>query len=248
MRRDRALKRGRWLSILLAGIVGFLLGDWHATSLRRTELSPSDSVALRFPEPKAAAAIADSASETPTGTTGVLVLGDPELALLKPDPMVPPPAPQQAPVQAAIPQAPTVSPPPETAVPPRPVPMTTQPRAGLKKSAVESTSHLANRPGYLLNDTQIASIKARLHLTPDQERMWPAVESALRNVAYAKAREGHRHGAGAAEVTLLDPNSAAVQGLKSAAVPLIMSFSDQQKNEVRSLAHVMGLDKLASEF
>jgi len=39
-----------------------------------------------------------------------------------------------------------------------------------------------------------------------------------------------------------------VQGLKSAAVPLIMSFSDDQKNEVKSLAHVMGLDRLASEF
>ena len=46
----------------------------------------------------------------------------------------------------------------------------------------------------------------------------------------------------------LDPNSAAVQDLKSAAVPLIMSFDDDQKNEVRSLAHVMGLDKLASQF
>jgi hypothetical protein len=29
---------------------------------------------------------------------------------------------------------------------------------------------------------------------------------------------------------------------------LILSFSDEQKNEVRSLAHVMGLDRLASEF
>ena len=48
----------------------------------------------------------------------------------------------------------------------------------------------------MLNDAQIASIKARLHLTPDQERMWPAVEAALRNIAYAKAREPSRRARG----------------------------------------------------
>ena len=102
----------------------------------------------------------------------------------------------------------------------------------------------------MLNDAQIASIKRRLHLTPDQESMWPAVEAALRNVAYARARDAHRPGApaSAAQLASADPDSVEVQGLKSAAVPLIMSFSDEQKHEVRSLAHVMGLDKLASEL
>jgi hypothetical protein len=97
----------------------------------------------------------------------------------------------------------------------------------------------------MLNDTQIASIKQRLHLTPDQEQMWPAVEAALRNVAYARARAVPVSTVQAAAV---DPNSAEVQGLKSAAVPLIMSFNDEQKEEVRNLAHVMGLDQLASQF
>ena len=115
------------------------------------------------------------------------------------------------------------------------------------RSAADAASR-ANRPGFLLNDAQIASIKTRLHLTADQERMWPAVEAALRNIAYAKTRYAHQHAPGSAELASLDPDSAAVEGLKSAAVPLIMSFSDEQKNEVRSLAHVMGLDKLASEF
>ena len=80
--------------------------------------------------------------------------------------------------------------------------------------------------------------------------MWPAVEAALRSVAYARAREAHRQGtaANAAQLASADPESAEVQGLKSAAIPLLMSFSEQQKNEVRSLAHVMGLDKLALEF
>ena len=82
--------------------------------------------------------------------------------------------------------------------------------------------------------------------------MWPAVEAALRNIAFAKAREAHRRGAPAAKVQVgagaVDPNSVEVQGLKSAAIPLIMSFSAEQKDEVRNLAHVMGLDQLASQF
>ena len=251
MRPDRASKHGRWLSVLAAGAVGFLLGDWHGTTLSPTDLSPSQNVALRFFEANADAALADPAAGAPTGATSVSVLGDAQLALLSPDPMVPPPAPQrvpQAPVQAPAPEAAIAAPPPETAPAPRPAPTAAQLQAALKKPAVESASRHANRPGYMLNDAQIASIKARLHLTPDQERMWPAVEAALRNVAYANTRE-RRHGSpGTTEVASLDPDSAAVQGLKSAAVPLIMSFSDQQKSEVRSLAHVMGLDKLASEF
>ncbi len=117
------------------------------------------------------------------------------------------------------------------------------------KSPTESAVRHANRPGFVLNDAQIASIKGRLHLTPDQERMWPSVEAALRSIAYAKARDAGRRGASAATaVASLDPDSAEVQDLKSAAFPLILSFSDEQKDEVRSLAHVMGLDRLASEF
>ena len=50
------------------------------------------------------------------------------------------------------------------------------------------------------------------------------------------------------DVASLDPDSAEVQRLKSAAIPLIMSFIHEQKDEVRNLAHVMGLDKLASEL
>jgi hypothetical protein len=98
------------------------------------------------------------------------------------------------------------------------------------------------RPGYLLNDAQIASIKQRLHLTPDQEQMWPAVEAALRNMAYTHTQPARR----TAQTAEVDPN--AVQGLKSAAVPLILSFNAEQKDEVRNLVHVMGLDQLASQF
>jgi hypothetical protein len=55
-------------------------------------------------------------------------------------------------------------------------------------------------------------------------------------------------GASHGKLAAIDPNSAEVQQLKSAAVPLIMSFNDEQKNEVRQLAYVMGLEKLAQAF
>ena len=258
MRGVGASRRGRWLSILVAGVVGFLLGNWHAATPRPNELSPSQKVALRFPEVNAETAVAETATEAPTGATSGAVLGDARLALLSPDPMVPAPVQERlpqaeppqpaAPAEAALPEAAAPSPAPQAAPTPRSNPSVSEPRAELKKSAAQSATRHPNRPGYMLNDAQIASIKARLHLTPDQERMWPAVEVALRNIAYAKAREAQRRGVSRIELASLDPDGAAVQGLKSAAVPLIMSFSDEQKNEVRSLAHVLGLDRLASQF
>jgi hypothetical protein len=107
-----------------------------------------------------------------------------------------------------------------------------------------AASRLARRPGYLFDDAELAGIKRRLHLTADQERMWPAVAAALRNIGRTQEREARRRG----ESGAIDPNSEAVEDLKSAAIPLLMSFSDEQKDEVRHLAHNMGLDQLASEF
>jgi len=114
--------------------------------------------------------------------------------------------------------------------------------------------HVSSRPGSVLNYAQIASIKKRLNLTPDQEPLWPAVETALRNVSHVgKAREikvaslGNRT-TGAGAMTYIDTNSAEVQQLKSAALPLIMRLSDEQKREVKSMAYVMGLESVASLF
>jgi hypothetical protein len=141
---------------------------------------------------------------------------------------------------------------PAPTVAPKPVPSSVAailPSAPPAKLAAAPPRHPANeRPGYILNDAQIASIKARLHLTPDQEDMWPAVEVALRNMAYTHMPPGRGRGvaAGETQTAAVDPN--AVQGLKSAAVPLILSFNSEQKEEVRNLVHVMGLDQLASQF
>jgi hypothetical protein len=258
MRRVRGLKRGRFLSLLVAGFLGYLLGVWHGGAVRPSDLSASQSVALRFPETNANAAVVETAADMPTGTASTAELKQARLVLLSPQPMAPVvAAPTVRPPETAA-SLPTASAPlslPPPAAPPLPRPEAKSaaltPHAEPKApAAAAATPHHAARPGFLLNDAQIASIKERLHLTADQVRMWPAVEAALRNIAYAKERYARRHGAPAAgsEVASIDPNASEVQDLKSAAIPLIMSFSDEQKNEVRSLAHVMGLDKLASEF
>jgi hypothetical protein len=74
--------------------------------------------------------------------------------------------------------------------------------------------------------------------------MWPAVAVALRNVGLERERQARSGRAPDA----IDPDSPAVQDLRSAAIPLLMSFSDRQKDEVRNLARNMGLYQLASEF
>jgi hypothetical protein len=92
----------------------------------------------------------------------------------------------------------------------------------------------------LVRDNQIATIKERLRLTAEQEAYWPAVESALRGVL-VQVYETKRRGGGA-----IDTNSAEVQQLKSAAMPLLMQMREDQKREVRNFAQVMGLTDVAS--
>lgn len=98
----------------------------------------------------------------------------------------------------------------------------------------------------LLSDAQIAAIKGRLNLTPTQEPHWPAVEGALRAVA-RKIHET-RQANPAAGSPPIDPESAEVQQLKSAAMPLLFQLREDQKREVRSLARIIGLDRVASQI
>jgi hypothetical protein len=94
----------------------------------------------------------------------------------------------------------------------------------------------------LLSDAQIAGIKDRLKLSSAQESYWPAVENALRAVARKihATRQADPNGAP------IDPDADEVQQLKSAAMPLLFQLREDQKDEVRKLARVIGLDKVAS--
>ena len=200
MRRSRALKRGHFhfLPLLVAGMIGYLMGDWHALAVHTAGLTASQSVALRFPEAKPDSAILDSGLATLAGPGGSIALNDASSVLLSPAPMVSRSQRVAVAQTAQIPQAPVRVATAEDAVPlpaqaaapaarvapapsPRkadPKPAAVQPKSELKSAATEATRN-GNRPGFVLNDAQIASIKTRLHLSPDQEQLWPAVEAAL---------------------------------------------------------------------
>ena len=264
MRRKKALWGGRALSVVVAIFVGYVVAGWNPSASHNNQLSAAQMVALRFPQDF------DDASSVPAVMPIVATSGSPlaeaQAALLNPTPMLPqasdtpvqvasavPPANADTSVAQATEQVASIDPTAPTP-PAAPTALATPPRttAALpslaKKVAAAAHRSVNERPGFVLNDAQIASIKERLHLTADQEEMWPAVEAALRNLAYTRAREARRKGDPSAQLASSDPNSSEVQGLKSAAIPLLMSFNSEQKDEVRNMAHVMGLDQLASQF
>src|ERR1700722_310386 len=98
MRRYKTQKRGRerpmgrlqarLVSLLVLGGIGCLISGWHTEALRSTEISAAEAVALRFPEtwrdvsPPLQAPLAAAAAPSATAET--------QLALLNPEPMVPP--------------------------------------------------------------------------------------------------------------------------------------------------------------
>jgi hypothetical protein len=96
----------------------------------------------------------------------------------------------------------------------------------------------------LLSDGQIAGIKERLKLSSSQESYWPAVENALR--AVARKIHATRQTDPNATGTPIDPDAEEVQQLKSAAMPLLYQLREDQKREVRALARMIGLEKVAS--
>jgi hypothetical protein len=109
---------------------------------------------------------------------------------------------------------------------------------------------LASKPSQksyaLLSDAQIAGIKERLKLSASQESYWPAVENALRAIA-RKIHATRQHDPNAAGAPI-DPDAEEVQQLKSAAMPLLFQLREDQKREVRALARIIGLEKVASQI
>jgi hypothetical protein len=98
----------------------------------------------------------------------------------------------------------------------------------------------------LLSDVQISGIRDRLKLSSSQEYYWPSVETALRNVV-RKISANKLSNPNAAGVPI-DPNCDEVQQLKSAAMPLLFQLREDQKEEVRKLARIIGLEKVAQQI
>lgn len=152
---------------------------------------------------------------------------------------------QSAPVAAQVPMTATITAPaPVTASAPAtesvavPAPQPVKPKVASKPAPQKSYA--------LLSDAQIAGIKDRLRLSSSQEYYWPSVETALRNVARKinAERLSHPH----ATAAQLDPDCEEVQQLKSAAMPLLFQLRDDQKDEVRKLARIIGLEKVAASI
>ena len=94
----------------------------------------------------------------------------------------------------------------------------------------------APKPAVLFNDAQLASIKARLKLTRDQEQHWPQVEQALRAISWKLATTAEGQARGAEQPGRDDRSRTARKSrrLKSAAFPLIMSMREDQKRKCAS--------------
>jgi hypothetical protein len=100
-------------------------------------------------------------------------------------------------------------------------------------------------------DARIAALKAGLKLTPDQEKNWPAVESALRDLTKLRSE---RVAARASADRPTDPmqrlslrgetmanRGAALKKFADAAEPLYQSLDNSQKHRFMVLARVSGI-------
>jgi hypothetical protein len=124
------------------------------------------------------------------------------------------------------------------------MPKLAEPAAAAKPKVASKPQPQPQKNYALLSDVQIAGIKERLKLSSDQESYWPPVESALR--AVARKIHAKRQVDPSSTSLPIDPESEEVQQLKSAAMPLLFQLREDQKSEVRSLARIIGLDKVAA--
>jgi hypothetical protein len=215
------------LGLLAMAAVGGFAAGFNARSGLSTvgarapvfaDMSASDTVSLRFPGDWA-----EAAPSTPM--TLAFASADPGFTLFDPTPIYP----------AGVDS--TASVPDEH---PRPTAQSAAPAPAKPVVAAKPTQ----RSNAVLNESQLSSIKRRLNLTREQERYWPAVEAELRKLEYkkdAKSPQGTRTAA-------VDTTKVNMEGLKSAGFPLIMSFNDDQRQELKSLAHLLGLESVVSNF
>lgn len=116
-------------------------------------------------------------------------------------------------------------------------------------SSRQAITHQASRvprdATNFFNDAQIASIKGRLKLTASQQAYWPALEAALRDIHWRRTADSAGHNT---EAKSLDLGGDQIQRLKVAATPLVPTLRADQKDEVRALLQLMGLEQIASQF
>jgi hypothetical protein len=221
------------------GAIAGLLPGLRADPVAVRSSSPAEIVAARF-EANSIAVESEGVSAPSRYVLASAVEGDPQafgVVFTNPDPVY----------QGAPPQAEAAAPRADTAnADPDPARKTAAPAAADTPRRPAPAPHPA-APSTVLNPAQIVSIRERLKLNSYQTQLWPPVESALREISWRKDAKG-KIAKNDARSPAIDPESAQVQRLKSAAVPLIMSFNDDQKQEVRTMLRLMGLESLATQF
>ena len=236
-----ALLGGAGIGGLAAGFntrAGRPAGPSATVAATPAEMPPSETVNLRFP-----ANWTEAAGE-PAPRTLAFASADGGITLFNPRSFSPI-AEAHAAVAPSATEAPVKAKPSAQAAAPRPAAEAAA--SGPAKIALASASSKpavvapkpAPRSNAVLNESQIAGIKKRLALTPDQERYWPAVEAELRKMEYSK-----KSPQGGSRMASIDMSKMDVEGLKSAGFPLVMSFSDDQRRELKSLAHLLGLESV----
>lgn len=233
---QRAGRRAIWLGIIAVTAASSLAWVWSVNSAQNPEISAVETIASRFP--------ADWIAHTPKSAAAYLLAH----AFSR----------EQAPREQAL-RAP--------APPADPIDwlsqvllfeqarqnFMTRPHSGMQIPRFEPRDNAAisampvprhggrASPASLLNEAQIASIKERLNLTPDQQKLWPSVEAALRSVAW----RGNPDKLGSKSATL---DRKGVEKLKVALIPFLKTLNAAQKDELRMIAHLVGIGHFASKL
>jgi hypothetical protein len=230
-------RQGLTLALMALAVAAVWVARRSESSARLPELSPAQAVALRFAADGADRAgslgpdrVAARQRER-TMTAHLALSADSLIHTKLPDPVLAERVPERVLIHGA--------PAPDGAM--RSTIDDTRSGAGAPPSdpAAARQAALAANRNAVLSEGQIGSIKARLKLTAEQQQYWRPVESALRALVW---RRPHDRRANAT----LDPNG--VQKLSSAAAALMAHLSQEQKREVRALAFLVGLDRVAAQF
>ncbi len=237
------------LVLLVFAAVANLGVSLSAVSLQPASPSPAEIVASRFPSPDATLPIQPVTAFSTASVMPVEHWETFDQAALSAIATADPPWPNATETPTAIETTePPISEPKEEATAVVETGTPTPPKA---QGANAPARRVTSRSNNVLNDAQIASIRRRLNLTAEQEKLWPAVEAALRKIVYTKSAVNAQTRAaqsGGSPAAYIDPSSTEVRQLKDAALPLVKRLNDEQKREVKMLAYVMGLEAVASQF
>jgi hypothetical protein len=231
---------GYILASASADDVSSLMFNPFPTYSSAPRLAPARSAAAASSATVSAATDSSSADSATANSSSV------EVSRARPSPVRSGPPPQLVTASLELPTEALAyaDDPPARADSPSPVPA----KRAVQAPHPAASSGPASPSNAVLNNAQLASIRERLKLTSYQSQLWPPVESALRDITWQGHSKAASNAASGGHGGSIDPNSPSVQRLKSAAFPLIMSLSDDQKQEVRTLVRLMGLENLAAQF